>query len=69
MWSIHKTKNSNRWFILKKVLRQQAEHHLSTIKIEKKSLPINLLTDNGLIENKIGKKFHDGDRIWCKTLL
>ena len=47
-------------------LDNDVEHHLSTIKIEKKSLPINLLTEKGLIENRIGNKFQDGDRICAK---
>ena len=47
-------------------LDNNVEHHLSTIKIEKMSLPINLLTEKGLIENRIGKKFQNGDRICAK---
>ena len=30
------------------------------------SLPINLLTEKGLIGNRIGEKFQDGDRICAK---
>ena len=47
-------------------LDNDVEHHLSTIKIEKKSLPINPLTEKGLIEIRIGKKFQDGGRICAK---
>ena len=47
-------------------LDNNVEHHLSTIKIEKMSLPINLLTEKGLIGNRIGEKFQDGDRICAK---
>ena len=42
-------------------LDNNVRHHLSIIIIEQKSLPINLLNEKGLIENRIGKKFQDGD--------
>ena len=35
-------------------------HHLRTIKIGKKSLPINLLTEKGLTEIELGKNFMMG---------
>ena len=41
------------------------EHHLSTIKIEKKSLPINLLTEKG----RIWKKVSSWGQNISKTLL
>ena len=34
-------------------LGSNVEHHLSAIKIEKKSLPINLLTEKGRIRRKV----------------
>ena len=34
-------------------LDSNVEHNLSTIKIEKKSLPINLLTEKGCIRKKV----------------
>ena len=34
-------------------LDSNVEHNLSTIKIEKKSLPINLLTEKGRIRRKV----------------
>ena len=47
-------------------LVNDVEHHLSIIKTEKKSFSINLLTEKGLIGNRIGKEFQDGDRICAK---
>ena len=34
-------------------LDSNVEHHLNTIKIEKKSLPINLLSEKGCIRKKV----------------
>ena len=47
-------------------LVNDVENHLSIIKTEKKSFSINLLTEKGLIGNRIGKEFQDGVRICAK---